>query len=290
MADPCLQPTLFPERPAEFAAAEVPLADLPPDEAILGGAPPAALVASVRRDGVLQPVLLVRADPGGYWIAEGRRRIKAARAAGCAAIPAWVADGDRAFAAALGLVTHAARRDNPAAELDAIERLLALGADERQIARETGLRLATIRRRRRLGSLHAGLREALRRGALAVGAAERAATLPEAAQARLVARLDDGERLTTATVTAERRARREAAAVALPLAALAATPAAADLARPATPTPEQLLALVADALRPHLGDAVAVERDEMELRLGFPDGAVFAVAVRPLASAASAAA
>lgn len=280
MADQISQPSLLPEVPADFSAEEVPLDDLPPDAAILGGAPPAALVASIRRDGVLQPVLLVRAYAGGYWIAEGRRRIKAARAAQRTSVPAWVADGDRAFAAALGLVTHATRRDNPAAELDAIERLLALGVDERAIARETGLRLATIRQRLRLLSLHEGLREALRRGALATGAAEQAAKLPPEAQRRLVGRLEGGERLTEALVEDERRARSAAAAVALPLVALAATPAASDLATATSPSPAQLLALLAEALRFRLGGEVGVEERGGELLLWFPDGAAYAVAVQ----------
>ena len=285
MPDPARQPTLLPEVPADFAAEEVPLDDLPPDDAILGGAPPASLVASIRRDGVLQPVLLLRGYAGGYCIAEGRRRIKAARAAGRQSIPAWVADGDRALAAALGLVTHATRRDNPAAELDAIERLLALGADERTIARETGLRLATIRQRLRLLSLHEGLRSALRRGQLAVGAAERAAKLPAEAQRRLAGRLDGGERLTEALVEDERRARSEAVAAALPLAALAATPGAADLAPTTAPSPGQLLALLTEVLQLRLGGEAAVEERGGELLLRFTDGTAYAVAVHPASAA-----
>lgn len=285
LPNPALQPTLLPEIPADFTAEEVPLDDLPPDEAILGGAPAAALVASIRRDGVLQPVLLVRAYGGGYWIAEGRRRIKAARAAERSAVPAWVADGDRAFAAALGLVTHATRRDNPAAELDAIQRLLALGADERTIARETGLRLATIRQRLGLLALHDGLREALRRGALAVGAAERAAKLPPEAQQRLALRLEGGERLTEALVEDERRARSAAAAIALPLADLAATPGADEVASMAAPSLGQLHALLAEMLRLRLGEGATVEEWGGEIFLRFPDGAAYAVAARAVAAA-----
>ena len=280
MADDTIQPTLLPEVPAQFVAEELPLDQLPPDEAIFGGAPAAALVASIRRDGVLQPVLLIRAYGDGYWIAEGRRRIKAARAAGRTTIPAWIADGDRAFAAVLGLVTHGTRRDNPAAELDAIQRLLTLGADERTIARETGLRLATIRQRLRLLALDETLREALRRGKLAVGTAEHAAKLPAAAQRRLASRLDAGERLTETLVADERCAQRAAGAIALPLALLTATPGADELAPTARVDSARLLALVIEALRLRLGDDVTLEERPGAVQLRFPDGAAYTVAVR----------
>ena len=280
MADDTIQPTLLPEVPAQFVAEELPLDRLPPDEAIFGGAPAAALVSSIRRDGVLQPVLLIRAYGDGYWIAEGRRRIKAARAAGRTTIPAWIADGDRAFAAVLGLVTHGTRRDNPAAELDAIQRLLTLGADERTIARETGLRLATIRQRLRLLALDETLREALRRGKLAVGTAEHAAKLPAAAQRRLASRLDAGERLTEALVADERCAQRAAGAIALPLALLTATPGADALASADRVDSARLLALVVEALRLRLGDDVTLEERSGAAHLCFPDGAAFTVTVR----------
>lgn len=280
MAEDTIQPTLLPEVPAQFVAEELPLDQLPPDEAIFGGAPAAALIASIRRDGVLQPVLLIRAYGDGYWIAEGRRRIKAARAAGRTTIPAWIADGDRAFAAVLGLVTHGTRRDNPAAEVDAIQRLLTLGADERTIARETGLRLATIRQRLRLLALDETLREALRRGKLAVGTAEHAAKLPAAAQRRLASRLEAGERLTEALVADERRAQRTDGALALPLALLTATPGADALAPTARVDSARLLALVVEALRLRLGDDVTLEERAGAVQLRFPDGTAYTMTVR----------
>lgn len=136
-------------------------------------------------------------------------------------------DGADGFAAALGLVTHGTRRDNPAAELDAIERLLALGASEQVIARETGLRLQTIRQRLRLGRLDHNLRQALRLGRLAVGVAEQAAKLPSATQQRLANRLAETGKVTSADVAAERQVRTQQATAALPFAFLTAVPAVA---------------------------------------------------------------
>jgi ParB/RepB/Spo0J family partition protein len=221
------QYTLLPETPPKFSAQEVPLDALPADAAMLGTPPDPGLVASIRQHGVLQPVLLIRAGSGALWVAEGRRRIKAARLAGMPAIPAWVTDGEDGLAAALGLVTHGTRRDNPAAELDAIERLLALGASEQVIALETGLRVQTIRQRLCLGRLDHRLRQALRLGRLAVGVAEQAAKLPSPSQQRLADRLAATGKVTSADVAAERQVRTEQAAAALPFAFLTAVPAAA---------------------------------------------------------------
>lgn len=250
MAAQPTQPRLFPDTPSRFLLAEVALEQLPADEGIAGPAPSPALLASVLRDGILQPVLLVRSYGERYLIAEGRRRIKAARAAGLTNIPAWVTEGDIAFAAALGLVSHAVRKDNPAAELESIERLLRLGASEQVIAQETGVRLGTIRQRLRLLGLDVRLREALRAGQVAVGVAEEAAKLPEAAQRRLAEQLASEGKVSAADVDAERRVRTVEAAATLPFALLSATPAA-QAAEPASApagAASQLLRLLTWAL------------------------------------------
>ncbi|GEM_PF-2624629 len=223
---------LLPETPLEFSSRDVPLASLPADAAMLGAAPDPALVASIRRHGVLQPVLLLRTVGGALVVAEGRRRVKAARLAGLDVIPARVADGDDDLAAAFALVAHGTRHDNPAAELDAIERLLALGATESVIAGVTGLRPQTIRQRLRLRQLDGELREALRLGRMAMGVAEQAAKLPESAQRRLAVRLDETGKVTAADVAAERQARAQEASAALPFFLLTASPTADEVETP----------------------------------------------------------
>lgn len=223
-ADDAQPVTLLPDVPPTFTPEFVALDDLPMDEEIVGPAPDPALVASVRRHGIFQPILLVQDGNGRLSVAEGRRRIKAARQAGLTAIPALITDGEAMLAAAVGLVTHGTRRDNPAADLEAIERLLAHGATEPMIARETGLRLQTVRQRMRLQRLDGSLRAALRAGHLAVGTAEQAARLPVPAQRRLAARLSDDGKLTGADVHAERQARADTSVATLPFSRLTATP------------------------------------------------------------------
>lgn len=288
MAAQPTQPLLFPETPSCFLLEEVPLEQLPADESIAGPAPSPALLASVQRDGILQPVLLVRTYGERYLIAEGRRRIKAARAAGLTQIPAWVTEGDIAYAAALGLVSHAVRKDNPAAELESIERLLRLGASEQVIAQETGLRLGTIRQRLRLLGLDDRLRAALRAGQVAVGVAEQAAKLPEAAQRRLAAQLASEGKVSAADVDAERRARTVEAATTLPFALLSATPAAQTPEQAAAPAGAalQILHLLTWTLRQHAAEHVqeVVPLEQGGLLVRLRDGGVCTVLVTDAAA------
>jgi len=225
------QLTLLPEEPPAFALERVPLDTLPPDDDLVGPPPDPSLVASIRRLGVLQPVLLMRSPEDVLTVVEGKRRVKASRAAGRGDIPAWVAAMDEITPHALTLIAHATRRANPTADLEAIERLLAMGASERDIARETGLRMPTLRQRLRLLDLDPALREGLRRGVVSATVAEQAAKLPVSAQERLAAKLDSDGTLTAEDVDRQRRVRAVTATAAFPFALVASTPGANDVGR-----------------------------------------------------------
>jgi ParB family chromosome partitioning protein len=66
-------------------------ADIRPDPRSVGYWPQEveALAESIRRDGLLRPVLL-RETGGGYVIVHGERRWRAAQLAGLESIPAWL--------------------------------------------------------------------------------------------------------------------------------------------------------------------------------------------------------
>ncbi len=233
------QLALLPDEPLDFTHTLVCLHDLPCDDDLIGPRPDPALVASIRRVGVHQPVIVVATSDGALRVVEGKRRVKAARAAGLAAIPAWLTRADGPVPVALTLVAHATRRANPAADLDAIERLLGLGATERDIAQETGMRLPALRKRLQLLQLNHGLREGLRRGAVAAGVAEEAAKLPVAVQHRLAAKLADAGTLIAADVDAERRVRATSAVATFPFSVVAATPGVEALDAVAESTAKQ---------------------------------------------------
>src|SRR4029434_5271358 len=85
-------PTLIPAARITLAHRDVPLAEFPPNDELMGPAPDRALVDSVRDFGVLDPVLLERHESlrRPYVVRDGRRRIKAARLAGLTSVPAVV--------------------------------------------------------------------------------------------------------------------------------------------------------------------------------------------------------
>src|SRR5207302_9357598 len=81
------------------------------------------LVASVRRYGVLQPIV-ARPANGGYQVVAGERRLKAAQAVGLTRIPAVVRDVSDDGALEVALVENISREDLNHGESDrAIRRL-----------------------------------------------------------------------------------------------------------------------------------------------------------------------
>jgi ParB family chromosome partitioning protein len=99
------------------------------------------LADSIRRDGVLQPVL-VRAlrDGEGYELIAGERRWRAARIAGLDAVPAVVREADDRQALALALVENVVRADlDPIEEARAYARLTdEMGLTQGEVAQAVG--------------------------------------------------------------------------------------------------------------------------------------------------------
>src|SRR3954470_3615904 len=105
------------------------------DEATLAG-----LAESVRRRGVLQPVL-VRPLPGGtYELVAGERRWRAAQLAGLETVPALVRASDDAQALEAALIENMAREDlNPVEEARACAALVEeLGLTREEVGRRVG--------------------------------------------------------------------------------------------------------------------------------------------------------
>ncbi len=227
---------------------DVPLDLLPPDTHLLGDPPPRDLVRSIAALGcLLQPVVLIEADAGTYHVGDGRRRIKAARAAGLERVAALVLPAGVLSPEAITLIGNTLRAPNPVSDYQALVTLLAQGADEAAISAATGLTVGEIRARLRLDGLIAPLKEALYRGALRASVAGEAARLPAHQQETLAPRLADGATVTLADVRAARQVTRASAVAALP-AALFDTPPAGD----EQPWPAQVgrLLLEARALTP----------------------------------------
>lgn len=83
------------------------------------------LAASIKTQGVMQPVLVRPVDSGRYEIIAGERRFRAAQLAGLDEIPVLVREVDDQAAAAMALIENMQREDlNPLEEAQGIARLI----------------------------------------------------------------------------------------------------------------------------------------------------------------------
>lgn len=198
-----IEQLLLPATEVEPRRVTLPLHALPPDEALPSDPPARDFVASIRRvRRVLQPIVLFEHDDGTFEVVCGRRRIKGARAAGLASIPADVYPAGWVAPEMLTVIENNQRSANPVADCTAIARLLEQGADDAQICAATGLTRDELRARYRLHQLVPALWDALRSGAVRATVALDAARLPASGQGVLVARLGEKGTLTAADVRA----------------------------------------------------------------------------------------
>lgn len=136
--------------------------------------PRKALVQSIRDQGFLPafPIVVIPLESaanqsGGYQILDGRRRTAAALQAGLESVLAVVTEGD----AALTILAHATRSENPVAELKAYQELQRAGMSEEQIARSGYATLGRIRKIARLNHLVPEIADRVERGEIAPGVA-----------------------------------------------------------------------------------------------------------------------
>jgi len=197
----------------------------------------AGLAASIRLQGVLQPVVVRPRAEGGYELVAGERRWRAAREAGVPTLPALVRDvGDR-DTLLLGLVENVAREDlSPVEEARAYASLI----DEfelslAEVAERVGRSKASVSNRIRLLDLPEEVLWMLARGELTEGHARAVLALPDDAGRLRLARRIVSEGLSVRSAEraaaeggARRRPRRLARATALDPALAARAAAAAE--------------------------------------------------------------
>ncbi len=128
------------------------------------------LVASIRRHGVLQPVV-ARPIEGGYQIVAGERRFKAAQAAGLATIPAVVREISDREALEVALIENLRREDlNPMERARAYLRLGGeFGLTQEEIADAIGGSRSSIANTMRLLDLPEEVQQAIDHGRLSEG-------------------------------------------------------------------------------------------------------------------------
>lgn len=211
-----------PLSPDDIENLTVSLADLPPDDQLPGDLS-SGIVKSIERFGLLEPILLIRRPDGGYDVAAGRRRIKAARLAGLLVAPARIFPAGWTALEVISLIENEQRSENATSDLHAIEKLLAVpGTAVRDIAAATGMPTGVIRKRMKLLRLVPDLRAALDAGKIRGTIAYELTLLDAERQQELADKLARDGKLARADIRAASQAR--TAAIAGDLATLFATP------------------------------------------------------------------
>ncbi|MCP4200388.1 MAG: ParB/RepB/Spo0J family partition protein [bacterium] len=187
---------LFSEAPAaSVPRTEIALDDLVPNDyqprAEFDPEELAELAASIRAQGLIQPILVTPRAKGGYSIVAGERRWRAAREAGLSRVAVVVRDmaSKREFLEA-ALVENMQRSDlNGIEEAEAFDRLRReFGLSHEEIAERVGKSRSAVSNRLRLLGLPDEVQGMLRRGQLTAGQARPLLSLPRARDRILWAR------------------------------------------------------------------------------------------------------
>jgi ParB family chromosome partitioning protein len=149
------------------------------------------LAASIREVGVLQPIVVRRAEDGdSFTLVAGERRWRAARMAGLKEIPAVVREGDDLSGLAEALVENVQREDLTALEEAAAYRQLLedFGLTHEEVGARVGKSRPAITNTLRLLGLPAGIQGMLARGELSAGHGRALLPLEDSAFAEHVAK------------------------------------------------------------------------------------------------------
>lgn len=161
------------------------------------------LAASIKAQGVVQPIVVRRLPTGNYEIIAGERRWRAAQIAGLESIPAVVRHVPDEAAIAIALIENIQREDlNPVEEAAALQRLIdEFGMTHQRVAEAVGRSRAAVTNLLRLLSLSEEVRKMLEDGRMDMGHARALLALEGPAQTK--AALDVVERRLSVRETEE---------------------------------------------------------------------------------------
>ncbi len=143
------------------------------------------LAASIRSQGIIQPILVRELPAGGYEILAGERRWRAAQRAGLAEVPVVIRQVADEAAMAVALIENIQREDlGPIEEAAGIRRLLdEFGLTHQQVAETIGRSRTAVSNLLRLLNLDAPVRDHLAEGHIEMGHARALLSLPKERQA-----------------------------------------------------------------------------------------------------------
>ncbi|MFT5114410.1 MAG: ParB family chromosome partitioning protein [Parasphingorhabdus sp.] len=144
------------------------------------------LAASIRSQGVIQPILVRETGSGSYEIIAGERRWRASQLAGLTTVPVVVRQVDDSSAMAVALIENIQREDlNPIEEAAGLKRLLdEFGLTHQDAAEKVGRSRAAVSNLLRLLNLDMGVRDHLEAGHIEMGHARALLPLEKDQQAR----------------------------------------------------------------------------------------------------------
>lgn len=144
------------------------------------------LAASIKAQGVVQPIVVRSLPNGEYEIVAGERRWRAAQLAGLEAIPAVVRKIPDEAAIAIALIENIQRENlNPVEEANALQRLIdEFGMTHQQVAEAVGRSRAAVTNLLRLLTLQADVREMLEQARMDMGHARALLALEGGAQSK----------------------------------------------------------------------------------------------------------
>ena len=139
------------------------------------------LAASIRENGLLQPVAVRRGEGGIYQIIAGERRWRACRLAGLTEIPVVILDADDLQAAQLALIENLQREDlNPIEEAGGYQTLIdTFGLTQEEVAHRVGRSRPAVANALRLLTLSDDLRAMVETGTLSAGHARTLLSIPD---------------------------------------------------------------------------------------------------------------
>ena len=200
-------PSLFPEVVPEYVTAEVPLADIEVSDFV---DPTPEFVESIRRFGVLQPILLCKRNDK-YHVLAGRRRVLAARIVGLTVVKAVVIEGLVYGDVSSSVLTLEAQRhynENPVAEYMAIKTLVHEGYSPEQIKESLGIPIHKIEKLLSLANLPQEVLNGVSEKKVAVSTAQTLAKMAPTYQKKAVAKFKKDGTLTGSDLVQIKRARK----------------------------------------------------------------------------------
>jgi ParB family chromosome partitioning protein len=134
----------------------------------------AELAASLKSNGIIQPIVVRRVGENAYQLVAGERRLRAAKLAGMTRVPAIVRELDAFTQAQMALVENIHREDlNPLERASAYRALIdQLGLTQAELANRLGEDRSTVANFLRLLDLAEPVRSLIRDGQLSLGHAK----------------------------------------------------------------------------------------------------------------------